>query len=334
MSHYKSNVRDIEFNLFEVLGREEILGTEPYGDLDRATVSAILAEVDHLARTKLAQSFTDGDGDLPVFNPLNHTVTVPEDVKKSFRALMSSGAWQLELPEALGGHPTPPSVQWAVHELNIGANPSALLYSAGPKFAYALWATGHERDQRIAKIMIEREWGATMVLTEPDAGSDVGAGRTKAIPQADGTWHLEGVKRFITYGDIDMTENIVHLVLARPWASTARRTGHQGSVAVHRAQVPLRSRDRRADRERNGVVATKLEHKMGIKGSATCELTFGDGTDACPRPAAARRGARRHRADVPRHRARAHGGRHQVDRHAVHRLSQCARLRQDAGPGR
>ena len=132
MSHYKSNVRDIEFNLFEVLGREHILGSEPYADLDRETVSAILAEVDHLARTKLAESFPDGAGNLPVFDPQTHTVTVPEHLKKSFRALMDSGAWQLELPEALGGQVTPPSVQWAVHELNIGANPAALLYSEGP----------------------------------------------------------------------------------------------------------------------------------------------------------------------------------------------------------
>ena len=82
MSHYKSNVRDIEFNLFEVLGREEILGTDPYADLDRETVSAILAEVDHLARTKLAESFADGDGNLPVFDPQTHTVTVPEDAQE------------------------------------------------------------------------------------------------------------------------------------------------------------------------------------------------------------------------------------------------------------
>jgi len=216
MSHYKSNVRDIEFNLFEVLGCEEILGTGPYADLDRETVSAILAEVDHIAKTKLAESFSDSDGNLPVYDPKTHSVTVPEDLKKSFRALMNSGAWQLELPEELGGQPTPPSVQWAVHELNIGANPSVMLYSAGPKFAYALWATGNERDQRIAKIMIERRWGATMVLTEPDAGSDVGAGRTRAIPQSDGTWHIEGVKRFITSGEHDLAENIIHLVLARP----------------------------------------------------------------------------------------------------------------------
>jgi len=216
MSHYKSNVRDIEFNLFEVLGRQKILGTAPYADLDRETVSAILAEVDRLATTKLAESFSDTDGDLPIFDPTTHTVTVPEDLKKSFRALMDSGVWQLELPEDLSGQVTPPSVQWAVHELNIGANPSVMLYSAGPKFAYALWATGHERDRRIAKIMIERQWGATMVLTEPDAGSDVGAGRTRAIPQPDGTWHIQGVKRFITSGEHDLTENIIHLVLARP----------------------------------------------------------------------------------------------------------------------
>jgi alkylation response protein AidB-like acyl-CoA dehydrogenase len=275
MSHYKSNVRDIEFNLFEVLGREHILGSEPYADLDRETVSAILAEVDHLARTKLAESFPDGAGNLPVFDPQTHTVTVPEHLKKSFRALMDSGAWQLELPEALGGQVTPPSVQWAVHELNIGANPAALLYSAGPKFAYALWATGNERDQRIAKIMIDRLWGATMVLTEPDAGSDVGAGRTKATAQPDGTWHIEGVKRFITSGEHDLTENIIHLVLARPQG--VEGVGGPGTKGLSLFIVPKFHFDLETGEltERNGVFATNLEKKMGIKGSATCELTFG-----------------------------------------------------------
>ncbi len=276
MSHYKSNVRDIEFNLFEVLGREEILGAAPYADLDQQTVSAILAEVDHLATTRLAESFADGDGNLPAFDPQTHTVTVPEDLKKSYRALMDSGTWQLELPEALGGHITPPSVQWAVHELNIGANPAVLLYSAGPKFAYALWATGNERDQRIAKIMIDRLWGATMVLTEPDAGSDVGAGRTKAIPQSDGSWHIEGVKRFITSGEHDLTENIIHLVLARPQG--VEGVGGPGTKGLSLFVVPKFHFDLETGEltgARNGVFATNLEKKMGIKGSATCELTFG-----------------------------------------------------------
>src|SRR5512132_1883875 len=277
MSHYKSNVRDIEFNLFEVLGCEEILGTGPYANLDRETVSAILAEVDHIAKTKLAESFSDSDGNLPVYDHMTHSVTVPDDLKKSFRALMNSGAWQLELPEELGGQPTPPSVQWAVHELNIGANPSAMLYSAGPKFAYALWATGNGRDQRIAKIMIERQWGATMVLTEPDAGSDVGAGRTRAIPQSDGTWHIEGVKRFITSGEHDLTENIIHLVLARP--PGVEGVGGPGTKGLSLFVVPKLHFDLETGQlsgERNGVFATNLEKKMGIRASTTCELTFGD----------------------------------------------------------
>jgi alkylation response protein AidB-like acyl-CoA dehydrogenase len=277
MSHYKSNVRDIEFNLFEVLGREEILGTDPYADLDRETVSAILAEVDHLARTKLAESFADGDGSLPIFDPKTHSVTVPEDIKRSFRALMDSGTWQLELPAELGGHATPPSVQWAVHELNIGANPSICLYSAGPKFAYMLWAVGNERDRRIAEIMIERQWAATMVLTEPDAGSDVGAGRTRAIPQPDGTWHIEGVKRFITSGEHDLTENIIHLVLARPQG--VEGVGGPGTKGLSLFIVPKFDFDLGTGEltgERNGVFATNLEKKMGIRASTTCELTFGE----------------------------------------------------------
>ena len=277
MSHYKSNVRDIEFNLFEVLGRQEILGTDPYADLDRETVSAILAEVSHLATTKLAESFADGDDTLPVFDPKTHAVTVPEDIKKSFRALRDSETWQLELPSELGGQPTPPSVQWAVHELNIGANPSVSLYSAGPKFAYMLWAVGNERDRRIAKIMIERQWGATMVLTEPDAGSDVGAGRTRAIPQPDGTWHIEGVKRFITSAEHDLTENIIHLVLARPQG--VEGVGGPGTKGLSLFIVPKFGFDLETGEltgERNGVFATNLEKKMGIKASTTCELTFGD----------------------------------------------------------
>jgi alkylation response protein AidB-like acyl-CoA dehydrogenase len=279
MSHYKSNVRDIEFNLFEVLGREEILGAEPYTDLDRETVSAVLAGADHLARTKLAESFADED--LPVFDPKTKSVTVPESLKKSVQAFMDSGAWQVELPAELGGHMTPPSVQWAMHELTIGANPSAALYTAGPKFAFMLWAVGDERDRRIAEIMIERQWGATMVLTEPDAGSDVGAGRTRAIPQPDGSWHIEGVKRFITAGEHDLTENIIHLVLARPQGVAG--VGGPGTKGLSLFLVPKFLFDLETGEltgERNGVFATNLEKKMGIKASTTCELAFGDGVPA------------------------------------------------------
>ena len=281
MTHYRSNVRDIEFNLFEVLDRESILGREPYADLDRETVSAILAEADHLARTKLAETFAIGEHEPPVFDPRTHSVTLPEAFKASFRALMDSGAWALELPTELGGQVTPHSVQWAVSELNFGANPAVCLYSAGPKFASVLWAYGTERDKKIAKLMIEREWNATMMLTEPDAGSDVGAGRTKATPQPDGTWHLEGVKRFITAGEHDLSENIVHLVLARPVG--VKGAGGPGTKGLSLFIVPKYHFDLETGEltsERNGVYATNLEHKMGIKASVTCEMTFGDGTPA------------------------------------------------------
>ena len=292
MGHYKSNLRDIFFNLFEVLGRDEILGTGPYADMDHDTAVAVLTEVDRLARTKLADSFAEVDRNLPVFDPATRSVTLPEAFKKTFAALMESGSWQLELPAELGGQPTPPSVQWAVNELNVGANPAVYLYSTGPKFALVLWANGTERDKQIAKLMVDRGWAATMVLTEPDAGSDVGAGRTRAIPQPDGTWHLEGVKRFITSGEHDLSENIVHLVLARPSEAAAEDRGGRsprslpegvggpGTKGLSLFIVPKWHFDLETGEltgERNGVYATNLEHKMGIRGSTTCELTFGDG---------------------------------------------------------
>jgi len=117
-----------------------------------------------------------------------------------------------------------------------------------------------------------------MVLTEPDAGSDVGAGRTRAILQPDGSWHLEGVKRFITSAEHDLTENIVHLVLARPYG--VPDAGGPGTKGLSLFIVPKWDFDLETGEltgERNGVYATNLEHKMGIRGSTTCELTFGQG---------------------------------------------------------
>lgn len=90
------------------------------------------------------------------------------------------------------------------------------MYCSGPAFAGILFEEGNEVQKHIAKIAVDKQWGSTMVLTEPDAGSDVGAGRTKAVEQEDGSWHIEGVKRFITSGEHDMSENILHYVLARP----------------------------------------------------------------------------------------------------------------------
>ncbi|MBV9593965.1 MAG: acyl-CoA dehydrogenase [Actinobacteria bacterium] len=272
MGHYKSNVRDIAFNLFEVFGTDRLLGTAPYDELDEATARGILDEVARLAEGPLAESFADADRNPPVFDPTTNSVTLPASFKKSWTALRAAEWWRLETLPELGGQLAPRTLVWAVAEQVLGANPALHMYMAGAPFAAILYRNGTEDQQRLAKLMVERGWGSTMVLTEPDAGSDVGAGRTKAYPQPDGSWHIEGVKRFITSADQDLTENIVHLVLARPEGAGAGTKGLSLFV-VPKFQVELDSGELG---ERNGVFVTNVEHKMGLKVSTTCELRFGE----------------------------------------------------------
>jgi alkylation response protein AidB-like acyl-CoA dehydrogenase len=270
MSHYKSNLRDIEFNLFEVFDRQELLGTGPFADVDEETARDMLAEVNRLAIGPVAESFADADRNPPVFDPATGTVTMPESFRKSFRELMDAQWWRLAAAPELGGTMAPRSLGWAVAEFILGANPAAWMYSNGPTFATMLWLIGTPEQKRFAELAVEREWSAAMVLTEPDAGSDVGAGRTRAIEQPDGTWHIEGVKRFISVAEHDMTENIFHLVLARPEGAG---TGTKGLSMFLVPKYLVNSGG--APGERNGVAVTNLEHKMGLKVSTTCELTFG-----------------------------------------------------------
>jgi alkylation response protein AidB-like acyl-CoA dehydrogenase len=270
MTHYKSNLRDLEFNLFEVFKRQDVLGNGPFEELDEDTARTILAEVERLATGVVAESFEDADRNPPVFDPATNSVSLPESLKKSYAAYMDAGWFNLDLPPELGGLGAPRSLAWAAAELILGANPSVHMYAAGPGFANVLYQEGNDAQKRFAQQAIDRGWGATMVLTEPDAGSDVGAGRTKAVDQGDGTWHIEGVKRFITSGDQDMTENIFHLVLARPEGA------RPGTKGLSLFLVPKYLVDENGEPgERNGAYVTNVEHKMGLKASATCEVTFG-----------------------------------------------------------
>jgi hypothetical protein len=270
MSHYKSNLRDIEFNLFELLGRQDVLGTGPFAEIDEETARDMLAEVNKLALGPAAESFTDGDRNPPVFDPATGTVTLPESFKKSYRALMDAEWWRLSVSPELGGTTAPRSLQWGIASFILGAHPALWMYCNGPTFAQILLDLGTPAQQRFAELAVERGWGATMVLTEPDAGSDVGAGRTKAVEQPDGTWHIEGVKRFITGAEQDLTENIFHLVLARPEGAAP------GTKGLSMFLVPkYHVNDDGSLGERNGVKVTNVEHKMGLKVSTTCELTFG-----------------------------------------------------------
>jgi alkylation response protein AidB-like acyl-CoA dehydrogenase len=272
MGHYKANLRDLEFNLFEVFQREAILGSGPYADVDLDTARAVLAEVRTLAEGPLAESFADADRNPPVYDPEAKSVTLPASFKRSYQALVDAGWDRMPLSAELGGPGLPKSLVWAANEMVLGANPAIHMYAAGPAFAQILHRLGNEAQRELALTMIERQWGATMVLTEPDAGSDVGAGRTKATEQPDGSWHIEGVKRFITSAEWDVPENIVHLVLARPEGAGP------GTKGLSLFVVPKFHCDWATGElhQRNGVYVTNVEKKMGLKVSTTCEVTFGD----------------------------------------------------------
>jgi len=273
LGHYIANLRDLEFNLFEVLNIGTVLGSGRYRDLDVDTVRTMLDEVARLAEGPIADSFADADRNPPVFEPDRHTVSVSAELAKSVQTVKDAEWWRIGLAEGIGGVSAPGPVTWAINEMLHCANPAAaFFYSMGPAMANALSVEGTEQQKQWAAMALERGWAATMVLTEADAGSDVGAGRTKAIAQPDGSWHIEGVKRFISGGDVgDTAENIFHLVLARPQGAGA------GTKGLSLFYVPKYLFDPETFElgSRNGVFATGLEHKMGLKASPTCELTFG-----------------------------------------------------------
>lgn len=165
---------------------------------------------------------------------------------------------------------------WSLAELIVGANAAIWMYSSGPSFAHVLQVEGTEQQKKWAKLFVDKQWGSTMVLTEPDAGSDVGAGRARAIQQPDGSWHIEGVKRFITSAEHDLSDNIIHYVLARPVGVDG--VGGPGTKGLSLFVVPKYHFDENTGElgERNGAFATNVEHKMGLKVSNTCEVTFGE----------------------------------------------------------
>jgi alkylation response protein AidB-like acyl-CoA dehydrogenase len=272
MSHYRSNLRDLRFNLFEMLGVGERLGQGEFSDLDRDTADSILDEVERLASGPIAASFTESDRHPPIFDPATNSVTMPEAFRKSYQAYMDAEWWRLDIPVEAGGTAAPRSLWWALVEMIQGAQAPVFMFGGGPGFGGLLYRMGTDEQKKVADRMIERRWGASMVLTEPDAGSDVGAGRTKATPLPDGSWQIEGVKRFITSGEQDMSENIVHFVLARPEGAAP------GTKGLSLFIVPKFHFDWDTGElgERNGVFATNVEKKMGIKVSTTCELRFSE----------------------------------------------------------
>ena len=278
MSHYKSNIRDIEFNLFEVLGRDEILGTGPFEEIDTDTARSILAEVDRLARDELAASYEDSDRNAPVFDPETGTADVPESFAKSYQAWMDAEYWRLSIPAELGGQPAPSTLNWAIGELVLGSNAPIWMYACGPSFASIVHRNGNDRDKRIATHMIERQLGrhhgahrAGRRLRRgrrPDQGHPAG-GRLLAHRGREALHHLRRAP--------DEREH--HPPRPRPPGRASRARAARAPRACRLFIVPKLHFDHETGEltgERNGAHVTNVEKKMGIKVSNTCEVTFGE----------------------------------------------------------
>jgi hypothetical protein len=273
VDHFRPNLRDTFFQLFEVLEIQRgVLGHAPFAGMDEATARASIEGFLEVMQATWAPLFASGDREGARHAP-DGSVKLPAGFGRALDAFYDGGWNKLELPEHLGGYGAPPTVQWAAFELMAGANAAICFYVLGNFMAKIIDAHGTPAQKaRYVQPMLDGRWGATMVLTEPGAGSDVGAGTTKAIHVAGDEYRIEGVKRFITNGDFDHPANIVHFVLARPEGAGPGTKGLSLFVVPKIWVEPDGTLG-----APNGVRVTKVEHKMGIRGSATCELTFGDG---------------------------------------------------------
>ncbi|HHO54049.1 MAG TPA: acyl-CoA dehydrogenase [Deltaproteobacteria bacterium] len=268
---YDVDLEDIRFVLFDQLKvHEELAPIEQYAEFDRETYEATLDEAARIAREVLAPINAPGDREGCRLDA-DGNVHTPEGYGEAWR-IMAEGGWiGVGSDPELGGIGMPGVITMAVVEMFIGACMAFEMYPGlTAAAARVVAAHGPEATRRaIATKMFSGEWAGTMCLTEAGAGSDVGENRCRATPVGD-RYHLEGEKIFISGGDQDLTENIVHLVLARTPDSPA------GTKGLSLFLVPkVRFDDELALTARNGAYVTKIEEKLGIHGSATCVLTLG-----------------------------------------------------------
>ena len=271
MGYYKTDLRDIEFNLTEVL---KVQDWKDYG-LEETDVKGILAEYNKYVENEVfpTREISDREG----VKHVNGKVIVPEvlhGVQKSFYA---NGWFALGLPADIGGTPVPEALYVACMALATGANCAWTMYPGLSRAALnVINLKGHEpyKDVCVPKMM-SGEWGGTMCLTEPGAGSDVGALRTTAKPLGAGKYAVKGTKIFISSGESDLYENNIHLVLARTPG------GAEGTKGISLFVVPrFKFKPDGSLGESNNVICSKIEHKMGIHASATCEMQFGQNGDS------------------------------------------------------
>ncbi|ULU27114.1 acyl-CoA dehydrogenase C-terminal domain-containing protein [Dyella terrae] len=272
MTIYKAPLDDQRFALFDVLGAEAVLTKLQGGDgHTRDLLDAVLEEAGRLSEAVLAPFNASGDEEGCHFDKDTHAVTTPKGFKEAFKAFAEGGWTGLTQPEHFGGQALPNLMGTATTEIFQSGNLSWSLYpllSEGACHAMELHGT-EEQQNTYLKPIVEGRWTGTMCLTEPQAGSDLGLLKTRAEPGENGSYKITGTKIFISAGEHDLAENIIHLVLARLPDAPA------GSRGISMFIVPKFKVN--ADGSlgaRNAVAAGAIEHKMGLKGSATCVMNF------------------------------------------------------------
>ena len=272
---YKNDLRELSFVLFEQFGFGQVAGSAPFEAWGADEAKAVLQETYRFAREVLGP--LNATGDREGCRVEEGQVKTPRGFKEAWKGIYEGGFKTLSIDPSHGGQGAPLMLQVLVEELLSGANVAFNMYpglSYGAAEVIAEFGTAEQQHLYVER-MLNGTWGGTMCLTEPQAGSDVGAAKTTAKKNADGTYNLRGTKIFISGGDHDLAENIIHLVLARI-EGAAPGTKGLSLFIVPRNEIGA---DGKAGKN-NDVQVAGIEHKMGINASATCQLNFGE-SGAC-----------------------------------------------------
>lgn len=272
MSDYRPPLRDIRFVLENIVDLEGLSGFPDYAHVEAEDVYDALEEAGRFLAEELAPTNSIGDTEGVVRNE-DGSVTVPEVMKQVYRQFVAAGWGAIKGDIEYGGHGFPGVMATAIQEMMTASN---MAFSLCPMLTTSgvMALTEHGSDELKAVFLeklISGEWSGTMALTEPEAGSDVGALRAKAWPQDDGTWRIQGTKIFITWGEHEMADNIIHFVLARAPGAPPGTKGISLFLIPKFLVHPDGSLG-----ERNDVECIGVEHKLGIHASPTCVMAYGE----------------------------------------------------------
>ncbi len=273
MADYRPPLRDVNYVLDHLVDLDGLCGLPEFAGLDADTIKGVLEENARFVAEVIAPLNRIGDTVGSVFEPATNTVRTPDGFIDAYRQYVDAGWGGVPFPEVYDGGGFPWLVGIVMQEFISSAN---MAFSMAPLLTQGaidllMHHGSEEQKEKYLKRMVTGEWTGTMNLTEPQAGSDVGAVRTKAVPQADGTYRITGTKIYISFGEHDMVENIVHLVLARTPDAPV------GTKGISCFIVPkYLVNDDGSLGARNDVKVVSIEHKMGIKASPTCVMSFGE----------------------------------------------------------